>query len=280
MPGMNPTLSEIRQKCQTVHQGDVTVAIVRVFSVYISWVAIRLGLTGNHISVFNIFLSTLLWLMVYLGGLFYLVAIFILIFGLILDSVDGEVARYRDEASLTGLFLDRMNSLFLYTGPFFFMLLGLMTAENYLLLSMIGFFSCFGMIGIRLTKAYVEASIVDGLMAEKTAHHHSRSSSSGSFIETQKVVRNLNNIALWIIDLILVRQVGIASLLFIAIGGQFLFQSNDFLLSSPIFWVCLLYAILSPGAVIYGIYTFSKTRIVESNYNAIRVKLNTGLGSK
>ena len=138
-PRLTPTIDQIRHKSQQVHSNDVTATMVRKISVYFTWVALRLRLSGNMISIINIFISCFLSLCLYMTGSFYLLALFLIFIGLVFDMVDGEVARYRDQASLNGLFIDRMNSVFLYSAPYFFMLVGLMDVSNFLILSTIGF---------------------------------------------------------------------------------------------------------------------------------------------
>ena len=56
-PRLTPTIDEIRNKSQQVHSSDITVTLVRKISVYFTWTALRLRLSGNMVSVINIFIS-------------------------------------------------------------------------------------------------------------------------------------------------------------------------------------------------------------------------------
>jgi phosphatidylglycerophosphate synthase len=275
-PKLTPTIDQIRHKSQQVHSHDVTVTLVRKISVYFTWVALRLRLSGNMISVINILISCFLSFCLYMADAFYLLALLLIFIGLVFDSVDGEVARYRDQASLNGLFVDRMNSVFLYSAPYFFMLAGLMDESNFLILSIIGFFASWGMLSIRLTRTYVDSTIIDGLMAAKTKDHQNHDDSNNKFIEVQSVIRSKNKSIFWLVDLILVRQIGISSILAIGILIQWIFNKYGIgvvhYLFEPLVIVGIIYSILSCLAVIYGFRMFVKNNLIENNYNSIKNK--------
>lgn len=280
-PRLTPTIDQIRHKSQQVHSNDVTATIVRKISVYFSWVALRLRLSGNMISIINIFISCFLSFCLYMTDSFYLLAIFLIFIGLVFDMVDGEVARYRDQASLNGLYIDRMNSVFLYSAPYFFMLAGLMDASNFFMLSTIGFFASWGMLSIRLTRTYVDSTIIDGLMAAKTKDHINHDSSNDEFIEVQSVIRSKNKSIFWLVDLILVRQIGISSVMAIGILMQWIFDEYGIdvphYLFEPLVIVGIIYAILSCLAVIYGFRMFVKSNLIEKNHNSIKNKFENRL---
>lgn len=273
---LTPTTEQIRHKSQQVHSNDVTATIVRKISVYFTWVALRLRLSGNMVSVINILISCFLSFCLYMTGAFYLLAVFLIFIGLVFDMVDGEVARYRDQASLNGLYIDRMNSVFLYSAPYFFMLAGLMDESNFLLLSIIGYLASWGMISIRLTRTYVDSTIIDGLMAEKTKDHQNHDNSDHEFIEVQSVIRSKNKSIFWLVDLILVRQIGISSVLAIGILMQWIFDKYEIevahYLLEPLVVVGIMYAVLSCLAVVYGFRMFVNSNLIEKNYISIKNK--------
>jgi len=88
-------------------QGAYGYYFIRPLSLYITYVALRLGLTANQVTV----LQTIAGLAgaVCLGfpwATMALLGIALLQFGFVLDNVDGEVARFRKQVSVTGKYLD------------------------------------------------------------------------------------------------------------------------------------------------------------------------------
>jgi hypothetical protein len=149
------------------------------------------------------------------------------------------------------------------------------------MLSMIGFFASWGMLSIRLTRTYVDATIVDGLMAAKTKDHINHDSSDYEFIEVQSVIRSKNKSIFWLVDLILARQIGISSVMAIGISMQWIFDEYGIgvphYLFEPLVIVGIIYAILSCLAVIYGFRTFVKSNLIERNHNSIKNKFENRL---
>lgn len=105
------TLKELKQFKYRINpeerQGAYGYFLFRPLSLYLTYIALRVGLTANQVTV----LQTLAGL----GGALCLafpstglaiIGIVLLQFGFMLDNVDGEVARVRRQVSVTGKFLD------------------------------------------------------------------------------------------------------------------------------------------------------------------------------
>jgi phosphatidylglycerophosphate synthase len=280
-----PTLQEIRDKCQQVHKGDIAADIVRIFSVYFTWLGVRLGISANQASVFNIFVSVFIGISFFIGGTFgYLAAIFLLLLSTILDGVDGELARYWEKTRLTGLLLDRLNSIFFYSLPFIGMIGGRIETGDSPVPLYIAFMAAWGMLAIRLVKTNIDSCIVDALTLSKARIDASSDKFTGNFTSGAAAIRNKGGILWWLIDFVLVRQVGfvlpviLATLAEISLDGYG--PSVGGLTISPLVLVVLMYAVLSTAALIYGIIDFSRKEIVERNYFSLRAQLMSRYGSE
>lgn len=105
------TLKELREFKHRINpeerQGAYGYYFIRPLSLYVTYFALRLGLTANHITV----LQTLSGVagavsLAFPAPLMRLLGVLLLQFGFVLDNVDGEVARFRKQVSVTGKFLD------------------------------------------------------------------------------------------------------------------------------------------------------------------------------
>ena len=123
-------------------------------SIFITWLLVRTPLTPNAITLLSVFSG--------LGGAYLLLcpnwnikllALFFFYLHLLLDRVDGEVARYKKQFSLKGIYLDELNHYII--PPLFFLTLawGLKNATIYSdsLMLMAGMWAGFSSILLRLT---------------------------------------------------------------------------------------------------------------------------------
>ncbi len=105
------TLSELKQFKHRINpeerQGAYGYYFIRPLSLYVTYLALRLGLTANQVTV----LQTIAGLagavcLAFPTTVMTISGIALLQFGFVLDNVDGEVARFRRQVSVTGKFLD------------------------------------------------------------------------------------------------------------------------------------------------------------------------------
>lgn len=126
----------------------------RGLSVYLTWLLIRTPLTPNMLSVFSIF-SGVYGACLLLSPLWHikLIALFFFYLHLVLDRVDGEIARYKKIFSLKGIYLDELNHLVI--PPLFFLTLanGLKdsTAFSELFVIAAGTLAAFASVFLRVT---------------------------------------------------------------------------------------------------------------------------------
>ena len=109
-----PKIHELRNLCQKSKEGhkgayysDWSEFLPRKLSIYITKLLLNTSITPNKITIFNIFLAVgaigILWPMVWWSYLLYVVILFLVS---VIDCCDGEVARFKDLHSNSGLFLD------------------------------------------------------------------------------------------------------------------------------------------------------------------------------
>lgn len=118
------TISELKQFKHRINpeerQGAYGYYLFRPLSLYLTYLALRLGLTANQVTV----LQTLFGLagslcLAFPASAPAIAGIFLLQFGFLLDNVDGEVARFRRQVSVTGKFLDTVGHEFVVTSMYF-----------------------------------------------------------------------------------------------------------------------------------------------------------------
>ncbi len=114
------SISDLRLICQPrpKHLRSWSAKIIRSYSIYITYIFLRLKIGPNLTSFVGfccniaaaVFLFTSSWVLNMLSPLF-------IVLYFTFDFVDGEIARYTNKASITGLFIDRLAGLF--AEPFF-----------------------------------------------------------------------------------------------------------------------------------------------------------------
>src|SRR3989344_9425081 len=123
-------------------------------SIYITWLLLRTPIIPNAVTLLSI-LSGVggAYLLLYPNWKVKLVALFLFYLNLLLDRVDGEIARYKKQFSLKGIYLDELNHYII--PPLFFLSLawGLKDATVYAesLVLLAGMWAGFASMLLRLT---------------------------------------------------------------------------------------------------------------------------------
>jgi phosphatidylglycerophosphate synthase len=117
------SIKELRKMCQDKgYREHPTLRFCRIFSIYITKTFLILGLKRPEVVVVLGFLAGTTGGCFYLMNQFVLGSFFFFIF-IVLDHVDGEIARYRKLVTSFGGWLDATSGHLLY--PYFFLTLGL-----------------------------------------------------------------------------------------------------------------------------------------------------------
>jgi len=122
MPSVN--LRQLREFKHRINpeerQGAYGLYFIRPFSIYVTCFALRIGLTANQVTV----LQTIVGLtgaacLAFPSPGVVMVGLLLLQLGFVLDNVDGEVARFRGEVSVTGKYLDTIGHEFVIPSMYF-----------------------------------------------------------------------------------------------------------------------------------------------------------------
>ena len=118
-----PSITELRQICQkSVPELDkypLLFKMIRVMSIYLTWILIKTPLSPNSITLLGIF-SAAIGLLSFIFGWITL-GVLCFIFCIISDFSDGEVSRYKNLKSKEGTYLDKVHHF--YSNVIFFIAL-------------------------------------------------------------------------------------------------------------------------------------------------------------
>ena len=140
-------------------QGAYGYYFIRPLSLYVTYFALRLGLSANQVTVLQTVFGLAGAICLALpSAAWSILAILFLQFGFVLDNVDGEVARFRNQVSLTGKYLDTIGHTIVVPCMYFGLGIG-----NYFLLGhfesvIFGFLAGFFSIRLDFSILYHEAA--------------------------------------------------------------------------------------------------------------------------
>ena len=123
MMKIKENIRELRKICQFPRREIDTWHgrhVCRPFSIYVTRVAILLGISANTVTLIFFIIGLLACFFFTRGtGLGFLAGALTLQFWYLVDMVDGEVARYRKEISATGSYFDKMGHYAVNASIFF-----------------------------------------------------------------------------------------------------------------------------------------------------------------
>jgi len=149
-----PGIKELRRICQ--HSKDdepdwFLENVDRKISIYVTKLILHLPLTGNHVTLLDILVGVAAGVFLATGEL-YLMLVGALLWNLfiVFDCVDGEVARYRNEQSVRGLYLDVMGHYIVDPVTFLGLAIGLYSITGDVIVLICGFSAAVSRMLIRL----------------------------------------------------------------------------------------------------------------------------------
>ncbi len=112
MKKINENIQELRKICQFPRREYDTwhgKHVCRKFSIYITRIALSLGISANIVTLIFFMIGILACFFLMLGTILgFLMGALTLQFWYLIDHVDGEVARYRKQVTVTGVYFDKM----------------------------------------------------------------------------------------------------------------------------------------------------------------------------
>jgi hypothetical protein len=111
MSALGPTIAELRARVQKDRHREIgnwlARSVARPTAVYGCWLAIRVGLTANQVTMIALVCSLTAAAAIGTGDrLLFIIGVFLAQLSYWLDHVDGQVARWRGTSSLDGVYLD------------------------------------------------------------------------------------------------------------------------------------------------------------------------------
>jgi phosphatidylglycerophosphate synthase len=122
-------------------------------SKYITWILVKTRISANFITISGFLLGLVGLFFIGIGNNLFIIIGFVLLYiYYISDEVDGEVARYKKQTSLRGIYYDELGHLF-FQGWFFFSFgYSIFKINSELLYIFFGIIATFFLFGIRIVR--------------------------------------------------------------------------------------------------------------------------------
>lgn len=244
---------------------DISEFPQRLLSIYITAAIVNSRIKPNTVSLVNIMVGFGAYVCFAIGGTGWFAAgLFVLFLNLVCDCVDGEIARFRNKTSLTGLYLDRFNAILMYPLTLYSISIGAYNVTGNLWIVLWGCTA--GMLYLFLRIAYSNAIVCayEGLVGVKGGWRESNYKLKGKYSEgmegalvkhLRKGSRGRSKVIEWamqVYDFFLSRGLGLFALLTITAG----FEAAGFVLKiggrdlQPRLLFIILYGLLALIAMI------------------------------
>ena len=119
---MKPTIKNLKKVIGRPNEIDPYAKyFIRPISIWFTWIFVRTPLNANHVTIIQEIFGVI-GAVLFASGRFVLGALFLQL-GFIMDNSDGEVARWKNQQSESGKFLDLIGHMIVI--PFYYFGLGL-----------------------------------------------------------------------------------------------------------------------------------------------------------
>jgi len=137
----------------------------------ITYLLVRTPISANQVTVIQEIIGTIGAIMLAVSSIkIMLLGIFLIQFGFILDCVDGEVARYKGQSSVRGVFLDLIGHQIVIPFYIFFTSLGVFVRTGQLDALIVGFL---GALFIIPTERLALLSVINSMVEKKGNRNYS-----------------------------------------------------------------------------------------------------------
>lgn len=151
---MNRPIKELRRICQdtkTEKEDWYSTNFCRKVSIYLTKLLLFTSITANQVTLLSIVVGLVAGVLFSFGNYLYtLVGALLLQLWLIFDCIDGEIARYRKSANISGKYVESMNHHIVHPIIFWCISLGLYNILQNFFILILGFlvalFMCLGSI--------------------------------------------------------------------------------------------------------------------------------------
>ena len=146
---MKPTIKNLKKVIGRSNEIDPYAKyFIRPISIWFTWLFVRTPLSANHVTIIQEIFG-IIGAVLFAYGRFVLGAIFLQI-GFIMDNSDGEVARWNNQESESGKFLDLIGHMIVIPFYFFGLGLGLYLQQGEIITLIMGFLA--GLFSLKLEK--------------------------------------------------------------------------------------------------------------------------------
>lgn len=165
MAELKPTLKNIKKVVLKPFEPEPYARfIVRHLSVLFTWFFVRTPITANQVTVLQEIIGVGGCILLGFGNPYYaIIGVLLLQLGYILDCTDGEVARWKNQQSVNGVFLDLVGHLIVIPGYMFALGFGVWMQSGRVEAIVAGFLAA--LFGLRLEK-HTLSSVVESLITE------------------------------------------------------------------------------------------------------------------
>ena len=120
------SIKELRKICEKKHKKGVSqpnlyaTIFIRKISIYLTWLLLHTSISANKVTLFQLVVTLIGSLLIVPVNIYInITGIFLIQLGYVLDNVDGEIARYRKNPTVNGLYIDLFNHLVMIPAMFY-----------------------------------------------------------------------------------------------------------------------------------------------------------------
>ena len=167
-------------------------------SPYITWILVKTPITANFVTVFGIIIGLIGLLLIGIGNHFFIILGFILLYLYqISDEVDGEIARYKKQISLRGIYYDEIGHLTILGCFFFAFGYSIYNINTKFLYIILGAVASYFLLGIRIIRKIAmiasTKSEIRNIINRKIESNQFKSSKKGIIKFMKGLIINLVN---------------------------------------------------------------------------------------
>ncbi len=187
---MKETIKQLRAICQKEKIMDRKMpcwyTVHRKISIYITRFLLNFNITANQVSLLSIFFGLAGAVLLSISGFIFNIFGFLgFYFYYLLDRVDGEIARYRKEITLKGIYLDEIGHLIMHPLFFIALAINLFNLSKNPLILYIGFcsafFFCFLRVNTNLAFTIFSKKVLNNILLIKKLKNKKAKSDSTMF---------------------------------------------------------------------------------------------------
>lgn len=138
------SLTELRDKIKPLKEDPLyTRAIIRKISIYVTWLFLHTGISPNQVTILSQIIAIIgATFFISTNPLYWIFGWAIMQVYIILDGVDGEVARYSNKSSVFGIYFDAITHPFVNAFIFIPITFSVYAMQKDSLVFLLGFSAC------------------------------------------------------------------------------------------------------------------------------------------